>query len=162
MESPKYSDLHAHIAALEKNGLLVRVKRPINKDTEMHPLVRWQFRGGIPESERKAFLFENVIDSKGRRYEMPVAVGVLATNQKIYSIGIGCEVPDIKKKWDHAEQHHVEPVMVDNPACQEVVFQGDALNQPGQGVDRAADPDLHARLRQRALCILFDVHHQGP
>ena len=25
--------------------------------------------------------------------------------------------------------------MVDNPACQEVVFQGDALNQPGQGVD---------------------------
>ena len=29
----------------------------------MHPLVRWQFRGGLPEAERKAFLFENVVDS---------------------------------------------------------------------------------------------------
>src|SRR5215471_14766180 len=45
MEHRTYRDLHAHIASLEQNGLLVRVKRPINKDTEMHPLVRWQFRG---------------------------------------------------------------------------------------------------------------------
>ena len=75
MEHRNYSDLHAHIAALEKNGLLLRVKRPINKDTEMHALVRWQFRGGIPESERKGFLFENVTDSTGRRYDMPVEIG---------------------------------------------------------------------------------------
>ena len=40
MEHRTYSDLHAHIAALEKNGLLLRVKRPINKDTEMHAIVR--------------------------------------------------------------------------------------------------------------------------
>lgn len=58
MEKSGYPDLHAHIAALEKAGLLIRVKRPINKDSEMHPLVRWQFRGGIPESERKAFLLK--------------------------------------------------------------------------------------------------------
>ena len=60
-----YPDLHDHIATLEDAGLLVRVDREINKDTEMHPLVRWQFRGGIPEHERKAFLFTNVIDSPG-------------------------------------------------------------------------------------------------
>ena len=36
-----YADLHEHVAALERAGLLVRVKRDINKDTEMHPLVRW-------------------------------------------------------------------------------------------------------------------------
>jgi 4-hydroxy-3-polyprenylbenzoate decarboxylase len=70
-ENPKYPDLHAHIAALERNGLLFRVQRPINKDTEMHALVRWQFRGGIAESQRKGFLFENVIDSTGRRYDIP-------------------------------------------------------------------------------------------
>ena len=57
-----YADLHAHIAALERDGHLVRVQRPINKDTEMHALVRWQFRGGIPEAQRKGFLFENVTD----------------------------------------------------------------------------------------------------
>src|SRR5712671_734879 len=77
MENPKYPDLHAHIAALERNGLLFRVQRPINKDTEMLALVRWQFRGGIAESQRKGFLFENVIDSTGRRYDIPVAVGIL-------------------------------------------------------------------------------------
>jgi 4-hydroxy-3-polyprenylbenzoate decarboxylase len=112
-----------------------RVKRAINKDTEMHPLVRWQFRGGIPESQRKGFLFENVIDSTGRRFDIPVAVGILASNREIYSVGIGCDVDDIKKKWDHAEQNHVEPVLIENPPCQEIEVQGEALNQPGNGVD---------------------------
>ena len=32
----------------------------------MHPLVRWQFRGGIKEKDRKAFLFEKPVDAKVR------------------------------------------------------------------------------------------------
>jgi len=32
-----YKDLHEYINALEAAGLLIRVKRPINKDTELHP-----------------------------------------------------------------------------------------------------------------------------
>ena len=72
--------------------------RPINKDTELHPLVRWQFRGGIPEPERKAFLFEQVTDAKGRRYGMPVVVGALAANRRIYSLGIGCTVEAIGQR----------------------------------------------------------------
>jgi 4-hydroxy-3-polyprenylbenzoate decarboxylase len=135
-----YPDLHAHISALEQNGLLNRVQRPINKDTEMHALVRWQFRGGIPESQRKAFLFENVTDGTGRRYDIPVAVGILASNREIYSVGIGCSVDKIKQKWDHAEQHQEPPVMVQNPACQDVVIEGAALNQPGHGVDALPIP----------------------
>ena len=63
---------------LEAAGLLVRIDRPIDKDTELHPLVRWQFQGGLAEDERRAFLFTNVIDGSGRRYDMPVAVGALA------------------------------------------------------------------------------------
>ncbi|MBO0753802.1 MAG: UbiD family decarboxylase, partial [Bradyrhizobiaceae bacterium] len=63
-----YPDLRDHIRALDRAGLLVTVDRPINKDTEMHPLVRWQFRGGIDEKDRKAFLFTNVVDSKKHRY----------------------------------------------------------------------------------------------
>ena len=64
-KKPPYPDLHDHVRALEKAGQLIRVDRPINKDTEMHPLVRWQFRGGIEEKDRKAFLFTNVTDSRG-------------------------------------------------------------------------------------------------
>src|SRR5262249_49518176 len=66
-EAPRpYPDLHDHVRALDQAGLLIRVDREINKDTEMHPLVRWQFRGGIAERDRKAYLFANVVDSKGR------------------------------------------------------------------------------------------------
>jgi UbiD family decarboxylase len=136
MTSPGYPDLHAHIAALEQKGLLIRVQRPINKDTEMHALVRWQFRGGISESQRKAFLFENVTDSTGRRYDIPVAVGVLASNREIYSIGIGCNVDHIKQKWDDAEQHQVAPALIENPPCQEIVFTGVALNRPAMASTR--------------------------
>src|SRR5207248_10402297 len=82
-------DLRAQLADLEQRGLLVRVSRPINKDTELHPLVRWQFRG-LPESERKAFLFENVQDSRGRSYDMPVVVGSLAGSEEIYCLSMGC------------------------------------------------------------------------
>jgi len=138
--SSAYPDLHDHIAALDKKGLLVRVTRPINKDTEMHALVRWQFRGGIPEPQRKAFLFENVTDGSGRRYDIPVAVGILASNREIYGIGIGCNVDHIKEKWDYAEQHQIEPVAIDNPACQELVIKGPALNRPGNGVDALPIP----------------------
>ena len=139
MGNAGYPDLHAHIAELERQGLLIRVQRPINKDTEMHPLVRWQFRGGIPEAERKAFLFENVVDSAGRKYDIPVAVGILASNRQIYSVGIGCAVENIQQKWGHAEDHPIPPVLVDNPPCQEIVVQGAELTQ-GQGVDALPIP----------------------
>jgi len=43
----------------------LRVNQEINKDTELHPLVRLQFRG-LPESERKAFLFTKVMDVSGK------------------------------------------------------------------------------------------------
>src|SRR5438876_9770228 len=77
-----YPDLHEHLRALDKAGLLVTVDRPINKDTEMHPLVRWQFRGGIEEPDRKAFLFNDVTDGKGRKYGIPVVVGALAAKRR--------------------------------------------------------------------------------
>ena len=94
-----YPDLHDHLRALDKAGLLITVDRPINKDTEMHPLVRWQFRGGIEEKDRKAFLFTNVVDTKGRKYDIPVLVGGLAANREIYRIGIGCPFDEIDARW---------------------------------------------------------------
>src|SRR3954468_8585726 len=86
MAERKYADLHEHLKALEAAGLLITVERAINKDTEMHPLVRWQFRGGIAERDRKAFLFKNVMESKGRRSYIPVVVGALAASREIYRI----------------------------------------------------------------------------
>src|SRR5579871_475638 len=91
LPGPVYADLHEHVARLERAGLLYRITEPINKDTEMHALVRWQFRGGIPESRRKAFLFSNVVDSRGRHFDIPVLIGAYAANRDIYRIGMNVE-----------------------------------------------------------------------
>ena len=130
-----YPDLRDHLEILDKAGLLVRVKRLINKDTEMHPLVRWQFRGGIPEAERKGFLFENIVDAKGRHYDMKVAVGVIASNRKIYSVGMGCEVEEIAERWRHAKSNPIRPVVVKDGPCQEIAITGDEQDRPGKGLD---------------------------
>lgn len=130
----RYKDLHEHLEALEERGLLFRVARPINKDTDLHPLVRWQFRGSIPETERKAFLFENVTDSKYHKFKMPVAVAALAGSLDIYAVGMGCDTGEqINAKWDRALKNPISPVMVEKAVCQEVVIDGAALENRGLG-----------------------------
>ena len=47
-----YRDLHEHLEELKKRGLLLTIARPVDKDSELHPLVRWQFVGGMDEAER--------------------------------------------------------------------------------------------------------------
>jgi UbiD family decarboxylase len=130
-----YPDLHDHLKALDQAGLLVTVDRPINKDTEMHPLVRWQFRGGIEEKDRKAFLFTCVTDSKGRKYDIPVVVGGLAANREIYRIGIGCALDQIEARWIRAATEPIPPRVVESAPCHEIVIAGEALDQPGCALD---------------------------
>jgi UbiD family decarboxylase len=127
-------DFQTHLARLESLGLLVRVDRPIDKDTELHPLVRCQFLGGIPEEDRRAFLFTNVMDSHGRRYDIPVVVGALAASPKIYAVGMGCTVEEIGPVWDHAIANPIPPTLVTSAPCQEVIIQGDDLRTPGGGL----------------------------
>ena len=134
-----YPDLNDHIEALQKAGLLIVVDRLINKDTEMHPLVRWQYRGGIAEADRKAFLFTNVIDSKGRRSDIPVLVGGLAGNRAIYSLGMQCEIEEIRDKWMKAMSHPIPPRIVKDAPCQEIVYKGADLKN-GHGLDEIPVP----------------------
>src|SRR5271155_5772278 len=92
-------DFQEHLARLEAAGLLLRIDRAINKDTELHPLVRWQFQGGLHEDQRRAFLFTNVVDGEGRRYDTPVAIGALAASAQIYAVGMGRPVEEISDAW---------------------------------------------------------------
>ena len=137
MNSPArlYPDLHDHIARLDAAGLLYRIDAPVNKDTEMHPLVRWQFRGGIPEAERRAFLFTNIVDSSGRKYDIPVLVGGVAANPEIYRIGMNVPtLDDIGPAWARAIANPIPPLVVASGACQEVIVTGEELSRPGGGV----------------------------
>jgi len=136
----KYPDLHDHIAALKKAGLLLTIERAIDKDAEMHPLVRWQYVGGIEHEERKAFLFTNVTDGRGRKYKFPVVVGALAANPAVYLIGMQCAAEDVQKRWDEATANPIPPKIVERAACQEVVIEGDALKGEGNGLDSIPIP----------------------
>src|SRR5207302_1965202 len=86
---------------------------------------------------------ENVVDAKGKRYDVPVVVGALAANRRIYSLGIGSSSADgesyadgegagknlsieklgaqIRQRWDQAKNHPVEPVVVSEAPVQELV-----------------------------------------
>ncbi len=134
-----YRNIREHLAALDEAGLLAVVDVPIDKDSELVPLVRWQFRGGIPEAERKAFLFTDVVDATGRRYDMPVAVGALAASAAVYSVGMGRPPDEIGRCWQRAVAGPVAPVEVSDPACQELAFEGDALLS-GHGLDALPVP----------------------
>ncbi len=127
-------DLQEHLARLEADGLVVRVDQPIDKDSELHPLVRWQFIGGMREDDRRAFLFTNVVDASGRRYDMPVLVGALAASARIYAMGMARPVEQIGAAWMQAIANPVPPVVVEHGVCQEVVITGDALRTPGGGL----------------------------
>ena len=135
-----YRDLPEHLAALDKAGLLWTIDEPINKDSEMHPLVRWQFRGGIAEADRKAFLFTNIVDGKGRKYDIPVAVGALAANQHVYAVGMDTPVEKIAERWNDAIANPVPPRIVNTAPCQEVVVEGDDLKGDGNGLDALPIP----------------------
>ena len=137
---PPYNDLHLHVVALRQNNLLIEVDRPINKDSEMHPLVRWQFIGGMKENERKAFLFSNIHDGKGRKYKMPVLVGGLAANRQIYSVGMGCSIDEMQDKWDEAIKNPITPKFVDTAPCHEMIEKGVTLSQEGNGLDALPIP----------------------
>jgi 4-hydroxy-3-polyprenylbenzoate decarboxylase len=127
-------DLQAHLAELDKIGLLVHVDQPINKNTELHPLVRCQYLGGITEDDRRAFLFTNVVDARGHRYDMPVVVGAFAASPKIYGLGMGCRVEEIGDRWTQAIKNPIEPIIVKSPPCQEVIITGEDLRRPDGGL----------------------------
>ena len=125
-----YRDLRDFIEALENHNLLVRVKRQINKDTELYPLVRLQYRG-LREEQRKAFLFENVIDIKGQEYTMPVLAGAIAGSKYIYALGMKCAPEEIPEKWFEAQLHPLKPVIVQSGPVYEEVHVGEDLIEHG-------------------------------
>ena len=134
-----YRDLRDHLAALEERGLLIRVSREINKDTELVPLVRLQFRG-LPEDQRRAFLFENVIDGHGRRFDGSVAIGTFAASRGVYATALGADLDEAGAVWQRAFSTPIEPRRVETGPCKEVVIVGaDALDASG-GVDAFPHP----------------------
>src|SRR4029453_18570792 len=125
-----FKDLREHIAALDEAGLLVKIDELINKDTELMPLVRWQFRG-LSEEERRAFMFTNVTGVKGRKYDIPVVVGTLAASRQIYGFGLQCKPEEIVDRWNKAQSHPIAPKIVADGPVHEVIYRDASLMEKG-------------------------------
>lgn len=125
-----HKDLRDHLKALEAQNKLVIVDTSVNKDTQLHPLVRLQFRG-LPEEERKAFLFKHVFDSRGKTWDIPVALCALAGSSDIYAIGMMCQPAEISEKLARAEMNPIPPRLIKDGPVHEEVHMGSSLMEHG-------------------------------
>jgi 4-hydroxy-3-polyprenylbenzoate decarboxylase len=125
----RFDTLRDNIESLESAGLLRRVERTVNKDTELMPLVRCQFLG-LPEDQRTSWLFERVTDVRGHEYDMPVGVALAAPSRTIYRHNLGVDSDEaLVELWNDALENPIEPVEVDSSPVQDTVL-------------RAGDDDL--------------------
>lgn len=124
-----FKDLREYIGGLEKQGLLYRVGRKVCKDTELMPMVRWQYRG-LPESSRKGFVFESVTDAKGREYDAQVAVSILGASEAVYAAALQADPKKITEIWNRALDRPLDSVTVDKSKalCKEHIHKaGDGI-----------------------------------
>jgi 4-hydroxy-3-polyprenylbenzoate decarboxylase len=149
-ESPTrtYNDLRQHLDVLRREGLLLTDRPPVDKDAELHPLVRWQYVGGIEEHERKAFLFTNVVDALGRKYKFPVVVG--ATREpRIYCLGMERQPRTCSRAGSARREADRAARSSRTRRARKSCITGDALKGEATGSMRCRS-GLDARIRQRA------------
>lgn len=133
-----YKDLREYVDHLQRVGKLRRVSRLINKDTELHPLVRWQFRG-LDESERTGFLFDNLTGHKGLKYRSRVATSIIGASREVYAMGMNCPPGEIARRWSQAYLQPVKPRLVSSAPVKEEIHVGKNLLEHG-GLDEFAIP----------------------
>lgn len=93
--------------------------------------MRLQYRG-IADDRRRAYLFENVVDSRGKRHPIKVITGMYGSSRAIASFGLGCNDPsEICEKWRQALIRPFEPRRVGAAPVQEIVYTGGDLTRFG-------------------------------
>lgn len=134
---PYFRDLRDFISHLEETGKLHRISARIEKNSELMPLVRWQYQG-LPDSQRKAFLFENVTDPQGKSYDCRVAVGVLGASRAIYKMALGLGENsgpgDVVESWNRALSHPIASRIVKTGPVKEVILKGREAFRPKGGL----------------------------
>ena len=129
---PYFRDLRDFISLLEETGNLHRISARIEKNSELMPLVRWQYQG-LPDSQRKAFLFESVTDPQGKNYDCRVAVGVLGASRGIYKMALGLEENsgpgDVAERWNRALSHPIASRIVKTGPVKEVMLCSEGENR---------------------------------
>lgn len=123
-----YRDFREYLSRLHQEGKLRRISRVIDKDRELHPLVKWQYRG-LDEAERFGFLFEQVAGPDGHLYGTQVASSVIAANREVYALALGCPLEEVHDRWTRAFLHPIPPKRLSAGSVKEEVHKGPSLLQ---------------------------------
>src|SRR5438093_703347 len=136
-----FKDLRSSIEDLKRRDLLFSIDRLIDKDSELMPLVRWQYRG-LAEAERRGFLFTNVTDGRGRTYDASVAVAVLGASRRVYAAALGCPVAELRDRWIRAAASPITPVVIKSAGApvKEEIHGPDEVGREGFGLDEFPVP----------------------
>jgi len=136
-----FKDLRSCLENLKRSDLLFSIDRLIDKDSELMPLVRWQYRG-LAEAERRGFLFTNVTDGRGRTYDASVAVAVLGASRRVYAAALGCPVEELRDRWIRAAANPITPVVIKSAGApvKEEIHGADEVGREGFGMDEFPVP----------------------
>lgn len=126
-----YRDFRGFIALLEAEGELRRVTRPVSTEFEIAAGIRKMGDTGGP-----ALLFENVVG-----HQMPVVGGLFATRKRaLLAMGVTSHAEG-NAKFLQGLHEPIEPKVVADGACQEVVLTGEDVDLEKLPLPRYSEKD---------------------
>lgn len=117
-----YNDLREFVAALERKGLLTRVKVEVDPAWEINGITNKLIDKAISTGKGPAVLFENV---KG--YKVPVLCNVIVTLER-FALALEMDTDDereIREEWAKRIENPIPPRLVKTGSCKENVLMGD-------------------------------------
>ena len=120
-----YDGLRPYLQVLEQRGMMRWVDKEVDKDWEISAVLRMIFRA-MSEGNRYGIGFRNIKGYPGGR----VVAGVVAASREMIATAIGCE-PDfaaIHEKVIDGIANPIEPVIVEDGPCKEVIISGDSVD----------------------------------
>jgi UbiD family decarboxylase len=120
-----YESLRPYLERLEQQGLMRWIDKEVDKDWEISAVGRMIFRG-MPEERRYGMGFRNIRGYPGAR----VVSGVVAASTRMMSVALECEADPsaIHERTIRGIADPIEPIIVKNGPCKEVVLRGEDVD----------------------------------
>ncbi len=116
-----YKDLREFLKRLERDGDVHKIESEVDLKYEVGAVCRLALdRGG--EERNKALYFAK---PKGSSY--PLVVNLLATRRR-FSLALECSPENVHQEWIRRTQKPIEPVLVKDGPCKEVIQVGKDVN----------------------------------
>jgi 2,5-furandicarboxylate decarboxylase 1 len=108
--------LRSFLSVLDEHGLLARLERTVDPATEAARLMRELERRGV------AGLFTDVAGAEGS-----LAYNLIGTRRAL-ALAMGVDESRVRDRFREALEQRLDPVLVTDAPCQEVVLQGDDVD----------------------------------